>query len=75
MIHAQDRLLPRLKGHVRLEIIVIFAIRHLNKRIRKVGQSGFLLGKPNFVETLSADATAQVSMQLQGQTTVVSQEL
>lgn len=45
----------------------MFAIGHLNKRIREVCLlSGLLLGEPDFMETLPADAAAQMRMQLLG---------
>lgn len=50
--------------HIRLEVVVVFAVGHLDERVLKVSLAGLLLREPDFVKTLSADTTAQVSMKL-----------
>lgn len=48
----------------------MFPKRHLNQGVLQVGLAGSLLGEPDFVETLSADAAAEVGMELKGQGSV-----
>lgn len=54
----------RLRGYLRLEVIIMFSVGHLYKRISQVRLTGLLLHEPDFVKTLPADAPAQVSMKL-----------
>lgn len=53
---------------LRFEIIIVLAIGHLDEGIDEVCLPGLLLHKPDLVKALPTDATAQVSMKLDGQT-------
>lgn len=50
----------------------MLALWHLKEGISKVCLPGFFFGEPDFMKALSADTTAQVSMELGDQITKVS---
>lgn len=50
--------------NLRLEVVVVLAVGHLNEGVREVSLAGLLFHEPYFVETLPANASAQVSVEL-----------
>lgn len=50
--------------HVRLEVVVVLAVGHLDEGVREVSLAGLLFHEPDFVEALPADAPAKVSVKL-----------
>lgn len=50
------------------------AVGHLDEGVREVSLAGLLLHEPHLVETLPADASAQVSVELDEDNSVVSQQ-
>lgn len=51
-------------NHLRLEVIVMFPLGHLDQRICQVRLASLLLHEPDFMKALPADAPTQVSMEL-----------
>lgn len=50
--------------NLRLEVIIMFSLGHLDQRICQVRFAGLLFREPDFMEALPADAPAQVSVEL-----------
>lgn len=53
-----------LSGYLRLEVVIMLAIGHLDERVGEVCLPGLLLCEPDFMKALPTDATTQVSMKL-----------
>jgi hypothetical protein len=50
---------------LRLEVVVVFPVGHLDQRVGEVGLARLLFHEPDFMEALPADAAAQVSVELE----------
>lgn len=48
----------------RLQVIVVFPRGHLEQRVSEIGLARFVLHEPDVVQTLSADAAAEMGMEL-----------